>query len=151
MSGFLRKREKNLPSGYGKQYLSIGLTTEGYVGHIYYGDRLEGEVENYLLRIDEHPFTPSVVKERNHPSWTVSRPNTPPAVSAISGRAASMSAMPTDAGAARSSMKATRSTKEEKTRGAARLLWNRGRSGDAGSDLKRPDPGPQGDPELFHF
>ena len=40
----------------------IGLTTEGYVGHIYYGDRLEGEVENYLLRIDEHPFTPSVVK-----------------------------------------------------------------------------------------
>ena len=30
----------------------IGLTTEGYVGHIYYGDRLEGEVENYLLRID---------------------------------------------------------------------------------------------------
>lgn len=40
------------------------------MGHIYYGDRLEGEVENYLLRIDEHPFTPSVVKERNHPSWT---------------------------------------------------------------------------------
>ena len=40
----------------------IGLTTEGYIGHIYYGDRLEGEVENYLLRIDEHPFTPSLVK-----------------------------------------------------------------------------------------
>lgn len=43
----------------------IGLTTEGYIGHIYYGDRLEGEVENYLLRIDEHPFTPSLVKREN--------------------------------------------------------------------------------------
>ena len=88
----------------------IGLTTEGYVGHIYYGDRLEGEVENYLLRIDEHPFTPSVVKREK--SSFLDR--FPPAVSAISGRAASMSAMPTDAGAARSSMKATRSTKERK-------------------------------------
>ena len=29
----------------------IGLTTEGYVGHIYYGDRLEGEVENYQMCI----------------------------------------------------------------------------------------------------
>ena len=40
----------------------IGLTPEGYVGHIYYGDKLNGEVENYLLRIDEHPFTPSKLK-----------------------------------------------------------------------------------------
>ena len=62
----------------------IGLTTEGYIGHIYYGDRLEGEVENYLLRIDEHPFTPSLVK----PFWTVFRPSIPPAVWGISGRAA---------------------------------------------------------------
>lgn len=40
----------------------IGLTTEGYVGHIYYGNRLNMEADNYLLRIHEHPFTPSVVK-----------------------------------------------------------------------------------------
>ena len=37
----------------------IGLTKEGYVGHVYYGDRLEGEAVNMLLRINEPPFTPS--------------------------------------------------------------------------------------------
>ncbi len=38
----------------------IGLSPEGYVGHIYYGDRLFGEVDNSLLRMEEKPFTPSV-------------------------------------------------------------------------------------------
>lgn len=38
----------------------IGLSPEGYVGHIYYGARLYGEADNYLLRMEEHPYTPSV-------------------------------------------------------------------------------------------
>jgi len=38
----------------------IGLSKEGYVGHIYYGKRLKGEGNNYLLRMEEMPFTPSV-------------------------------------------------------------------------------------------
>ena len=40
----------------------IGLSPEGYVGHVYYGDRLEQDVDNYLLRMEEAPFTPSVNK-----------------------------------------------------------------------------------------
>lgn len=40
----------------------IGLTQEGYVGHVYYGVKLEGEGENYMLRIDEAPHTPAVKK-----------------------------------------------------------------------------------------
>lgn len=38
----------------------IGLTPEGYAGHIYYGRKLHGEVDAYLLRTAEAPFTPSV-------------------------------------------------------------------------------------------
>ena len=38
----------------------IGLSPEGYVGHIYYGRRLMGEGGNYLLRMQEAPYTPSV-------------------------------------------------------------------------------------------
>ncbi len=38
----------------------IGLAPEGYVGHIYYGKRLKGEGSNYLLRMKEAPYTPSV-------------------------------------------------------------------------------------------
>ncbi len=38
----------------------IGLSPEGYVGHIYYGRRLLGEGSNYLLRMQEPPYTPSV-------------------------------------------------------------------------------------------
>ena len=38
----------------------IGISPEGYVGHIYYGGRLYQEVDNYLLRMEEMPFTPSV-------------------------------------------------------------------------------------------
>lgn len=38
----------------------IGLTPEGYIGHIYYGGRLKGEGGNYLLRMNEPPYTPSV-------------------------------------------------------------------------------------------
>ena len=37
----------------------IGLTQEGYVGHVYYGDRLFGEAVSTLLRTEEPPFTPS--------------------------------------------------------------------------------------------
>lgn len=38
----------------------IGLSPEGYVGHIYYGRRLRGDGSNYLLRMKEKPYTPSV-------------------------------------------------------------------------------------------
>lgn len=38
----------------------IGLTQEGYVGHIYYGARLFGTDGFYLLRTEEPPFTPDV-------------------------------------------------------------------------------------------
>ena len=40
----------------------MGLTPEGYLGHIYYGDRLFMEADNYLLRMEEPPYTPSVNK-----------------------------------------------------------------------------------------
>ena len=40
----------------------IGITPEGYVGHVYYGKRLESDAAYYLLRTDEPPFTPSVNK-----------------------------------------------------------------------------------------
>ncbi len=38
----------------------IGITKEGYIGHIYYGKRLQKEGSSYLLRIEEAPYTPSV-------------------------------------------------------------------------------------------
>lgn len=37
----------------------IGITPEGYVGHVYYGDKLNGADAYYLLRTEEPPFTPS--------------------------------------------------------------------------------------------
>lgn len=40
----------------------IGLSPEGYIGHVYYGDQLTQEADNYLLRMEEAPFTPSVNK-----------------------------------------------------------------------------------------
>jgi len=40
----------------------IGLSPEGYVGHIYYGERITKGADNYLLRMQEEPFTPSVNK-----------------------------------------------------------------------------------------
>lgn len=40
----------------------IGLSPEGYVGHVYYGERLWKEASPYLLRMEEVPFTPSVNK-----------------------------------------------------------------------------------------
>ena len=33
----------------------MGLTPEGYLGHIYYGDRLYKATENYMLRMEEPP------------------------------------------------------------------------------------------------
>lgn len=36
----------------------IGMTEEGYVGHIYYGKRLANAGGSYLLRTEEAPFTP---------------------------------------------------------------------------------------------
>ena len=39
----------------------IGLTQEGYVGHVYYGARLESACAAHLLRTGEPPFTPSVL------------------------------------------------------------------------------------------
>ena len=38
----------------------IGLSEEGYVGHVYYGKRLQQFGGRYLLRMEEAPFTPSV-------------------------------------------------------------------------------------------
>ncbi|MGN0464990.1 MAG: alpha-galactosidase [Lachnospiraceae bacterium] len=40
----------------------IGLTVEGYVGHIYYGKRISRMPRRELLRIHERPFTPSVLE-----------------------------------------------------------------------------------------
>lgn len=37
----------------------IGLSPEGYVGHVYYGRRLKCMGGKYLLRMEEPPFTPS--------------------------------------------------------------------------------------------
>ena len=37
----------------------IGITPEGYVGHVYYGERLKGDDAYYLLRTQESPYTPS--------------------------------------------------------------------------------------------
>lgn len=44
----------------------IGLSDEGYVGHVYYGRRLEGFWGKYLLRVQETPFTPSVNKREKN-------------------------------------------------------------------------------------
>ncbi len=38
----------------------IGITEEGYVGHIYYGERLLAEDTYYLMRTQEPPYTPGV-------------------------------------------------------------------------------------------
>ncbi len=46
----------------------IGLSPEGYVGHIYYGRKLGSEGNNYLLHMEEAPFTPSV-REREKASF----------------------------------------------------------------------------------
>ena len=46
----------------GKSTYLMGLTPEGYLGHIYYGDRLYQAAENYMLRMEEPPYTPSVNK-----------------------------------------------------------------------------------------
>lgn len=51
----------------------IGLAPEGYVGHIYYGERLYQEADAYLLRMEEAPFTPSV-NEREKSSFLDSFP-----------------------------------------------------------------------------
>ena len=40
----------------------MGLTPEGYLGHIYYGERLHKAADNYMLRMEEPPYTPSVNK-----------------------------------------------------------------------------------------
>ncbi len=39
----------------------IGVTEDGYVGHVYYGRRLGRPGGEYLLRTKERPFTPSVL------------------------------------------------------------------------------------------
>ena len=37
----------------------IGISPEGYVGHVYYGERLKCDDAYYLLRTQESPYTPS--------------------------------------------------------------------------------------------
>ena len=51
-------------SGSGKTTLLNLLSTIDRVtaGHIYYGDRLYKATENYMLRMEEPPYTPSVNK-----------------------------------------------------------------------------------------
>ena len=39
----------------------IGLTPEGYVGHVYYGEYIESADAAYLLRTKERPYTPSAL------------------------------------------------------------------------------------------
>lgn len=56
-----------------KTTYAMGLSPEGYVGHIYYGARLHGRVENYLLRMEEKPKPPSVNK-RNKSAFLDSFP-----------------------------------------------------------------------------
>lgn len=51
-----------------KSTYMMGLAPEGYIGHIYYGDRLYKEADNYLLRMEEAPFTP-VVNKRDKSSF----------------------------------------------------------------------------------
>lgn len=46
----------------GKSTYLMGLSPEGFLGHIYYGDRLVLDADNYLLRMEEPPYTPSVNK-----------------------------------------------------------------------------------------
>ncbi|MGN0406090.1 MAG: alpha-galactosidase [Bariatricus sp.] len=40
----------------------IGLSEEGYVGHVYYGKRLQHVGGRYLLRMEESPYTPATNK-----------------------------------------------------------------------------------------
>ena len=40
----------------------MGVSPEGFLGHIYYGDRLFMVADYYLLRMEEPPYTPSVNK-----------------------------------------------------------------------------------------
>lgn len=40
----------------------IGVTQEGYVGHVYYGKRMNDLGGKYLLRTNEPPYTPEVNK-----------------------------------------------------------------------------------------
>lgn len=37
----------------------IAITEEGYLGHLYYGQRLQSNAAYYLLRTEEAPYTPS--------------------------------------------------------------------------------------------
>lgn len=46
----------------------IGITPEGYVGHVYYGEKLHCTEGNYLMRMEEAPYTPSV-NERDKSSF----------------------------------------------------------------------------------
>lgn len=58
----------------------MGVSPEGFLGHIYYGDRLFMEADNYLLRMEEPPYTPSVNKREKSASfvsfpWSTNRRN----------------------------------------------------------------------------
>lgn len=66
----------------------IGLSPEGYVGHVYYGPLLHGEPDLYPLRMDEPPLPRPSTREKNLLSSTVSRWSIRPAESVITGRAA---------------------------------------------------------------
>ena len=39
-------------------YVMAILPDDGYVGHVYFGDRLFGDAVSTLLRSEEPPFTP---------------------------------------------------------------------------------------------
>ena len=58
----LMKRKKIFRLDTEKSTYVMGVSPEGFLGHIYYGDRLFMEADNYLLRMEEPPYTPSVNK-----------------------------------------------------------------------------------------
>ena len=75
----------------------IGITPEGYLGHIYYGERLQHIDGGYLLRTEEYPYTP----ERNKREKCVFLESFPmelhPAALGIFGKAAWIFEMNMDA------------------------------------------------------
>ena len=45
---------------------AIGIVDRGYLGHIYYGKKIEGDHIKYLLRTEENPKTPCInQREKN--------------------------------------------------------------------------------------
>ena len=103
----------------------IGLSPEGYVGHVYYGRRLKSEGNSYLLRMDERPFTPSVLERERRPFWISFPRSIPPEASEIIGRAVWTSGVRAAALDANSSSRTTGSSGANRAFRGFRLLSGR--------------------------